>query len=495
MRERRLRVLIGAICVLGALLGGSAQAQAGSEPLFVFTPKASSPLAPPIPPPFGYLEDPCGMGVAPNGNFYVSDYYHDAVDVYDQSADYTTPPPPALPPTGATGYLGQTAGIDPVDGPCGLAFDAAGDLYVNDYHRAVIRYGPAPGFGSPTTITGATAPDETHPTGVATDPATGRVYVDERTYVAVFEESGAPVEEGGQPLRIGEGTLQDGYGIAFSSYPGTEGRIYLPDAATATVKVYDTTALDKEHPVAVLDGSGTPEGKFVSLRDSAVAVDRVTGEVYVLDDLQPTYTERPQAVVYVFSSAGAYEGHLKYLVTDGWPSGLAVDDSATATQGRVYLTSGNTAFGSIYAYGPGAATTAAFKLSTASVSLAATGTGAGTVRSAQVQCASSCEEVVPAGSSVTVSAQPAQGSAFAGWSGACSGSSATCELTAEESAAVAARFTATGEGSAEGSGGSPAPSGNVTSSSAAVQPQAAGVIKRSHHHRKHHHRHRKGRRR
>ena len=129
----------------------------------------------------------------------------------------------------------------------------------------------------------------------------------------------------------------------------------MPDAATDTVKVYDP-ATDKTTPVASITG---PPGGFGSLRDAAVAVDRVTGEVYVTDDLQPQHTESPRALVDVFDPSGAYEGHLKYEVVDGEPSGLAIDNSAGPTQGRVYVTSGNTHLGGIYAYGPGAATTAA----------------------------------------------------------------------------------------------------------------------------------------
>jgi hypothetical protein len=59
------------------------------------------------------------------------------------------------------------------------------------------------------------------------------------------------------------------------------------------------------------------------------------------------------------STLGAYEGCLKYNVVDGEPPGLAVDNSAQAIQGRVYVTSGNTELASVYAYPPGAATGAA----------------------------------------------------------------------------------------------------------------------------------------
>jgi hypothetical protein len=352
------RMASAALVVAAAALGPGAErgyAAAQTDPIFVFSPVPAPPPAPIIPPPNGYLNDPCGLAVDSAGNFYVADHYHDVVDVYDGSADYTTPPV-----YGYRGYLGQMRTLDPLDGPCGLALGNGGELYVNFYHRAVQKYGPLPGFSPGPVLTGVGV-DSAHPTGVAADPASGEVYVDERTYVGVYEPSGAAVEEGGVPLRIGAGTLGDGYGVAVSAFPGTAGYVYVPDAASDTVKVYDP-AVDAASPVMTITG---PPGGFSSLRDSAVAVDRVTGEVYVTDDLQPADTESPHGLVDVFDSAGSYEGHLKYEVVVGDPSGLAVDNSAGTNQGRVYVTSGNTHLGGIYAYPPGAATTAAPLVGTA----------------------------------------------------------------------------------------------------------------------------------
>jgi DNA-binding beta-propeller fold protein YncE len=325
-----------ALSAVGLALGaGAAPAQAGpSDPLFVFSPAPSSPpQIPLVPPPSGYLEGPCGVAVGSGGEFYVSDYYHDAVDVFSPSL----------------GYLGQLKGVDPVDGPCGLALGAGGSLYVNDFHRRVVKYGPPLSFAPGPVL------DEAHPTGVAVDPATNNVYVDDRTYIAVYDAAGAPVIDGGQPLKIGLGSLEDGYGLAISSHPGTAGRLYVADAATGTVKVYDP-ALDKEDPVATI--AGPSGGGFVSLRDSALAVDRVSGNVYVADNLQPQYAEEPDAAIYVFGPSGAYLGRLKHDIVDALPPGLAVDNSATTTQGRVYVTSGNTIGASVYVYPPGAQTNA-----------------------------------------------------------------------------------------------------------------------------------------
>jgi hypothetical protein len=326
------------LCALLALLVLAPAAKgAPSDPLFVFTPAPPRPPAPIVPAPTGNLNGPCGLAVDSSGRYYVSDYYHHAVDVF-----------------AGTGYIAQLAKVDPLDGPCGLAVDSANRLYVNDYHRDVSGYGAFPSFGAATVFPLPVADAAHHlPTGVAVDPLTDRVYVNHRTYVAVYDSAGNLIEEAGQPLLIGQGSLGDGYGVAVSQFPGTLGRIYVPDASSNTVKVYDPL-LSKSTPVAEIKD---PFNKaFVSLRDSAIAVDRRTGEIYFADNLQPAFSERPQASIYVYSPTDSYKGRLKYNIVDALPPGLAVDNSNQFTQGSLYVTSGNTEKASIYAYGPGSAT-------------------------------------------------------------------------------------------------------------------------------------------
>lgn len=324
-----------------ALCLGSTEALAAApNPDFVFA-QIPNPSPPAMQSPRPWLEGACGVAVDSEANFYVSSYYDGAVNVFR--------PAPL--------WMNWRPQVDQPDGgPCALAVAADGSLYVNSYHRNVEKLVPST-FppNEKTTYASAGVIDSSHPTGAALDGATGVVYVDARTYVAAYDSSGSPVMDGGEPLRIGEGSLGDGYGIAVSAFPGTAGRIYVPDAADGTVKVYDPT-IDSAAPVATIDGAETPRGGFVSLRDAAIAVDRATGEIYVLDNLQPEHTERPEAVVYVFWPSGNYHGRLKFNVIHGRPSGLAVDNSSRPTQGRVYVTSGNTERASVYAYPPESAT-------------------------------------------------------------------------------------------------------------------------------------------
>jgi hypothetical protein len=443
MRKRTAkRALLGTLCAAALALVAAAPAAQGAagDPLFLFTPKPSPPQFPGdqpdlVPPPIGYLNGPCGLGVDSGGRFYISDYYHGVVDVYGGNANYASTNPP---PTGSTGYVTQMLSPNLIDGPCGTALDASNKLYVNNYHRNVIRYEPAPSFGPGTVITGAPL-DSVRPTGVSVDPVTGYAYVNARTYIAVYDSSGAPVLDGGEPLKIGTGTLIEGYGVAVSTYAGTLGRIYVPDAATDTVRIYDPL-VSKTNPIGEL--KRPVNQPFISLHDSVVAIDRVTGDVYVADNTQPVDSEHPQATIYIYSSTGTYKGHLKYNVYDSLPPGLAVDNSAGANQGRVYVTTGNSEKAGVYAYPPGSGVFGSPLPPGQTLTLSASGSGGGSISSlSDIYCSSVCTEQMLAAERVSLTATPDPGSEFTGWSGdACSGAGPTCTLTMDEATTVSANF-------------------------------------------------------
>jgi hypothetical protein len=80
---------------------------------------------------------------------------------------------------------------------------------------------------------------------------------------------------------------------------------------------------------------------------------------------------------------------------------------------------------------------------TLTVSRAGSGLGSVTSSPAGISCGVTCSHVYNAGTTVTLAANPAAGSTFAGWSGSgCSGTG-TCTVTIGADASVTATFTAT----------------------------------------------------
>jgi DNA-binding beta-propeller fold protein YncE len=286
-----------------------------------------------VPPPEGQLEDPCGLAIAPSGAIYVADYYHRAVDVFSGGGEYSSQI--AL-PGGPFSGLGRNE----LDSVCGLAINSSGDLWANEWHQGVVRLEPS-----------EFRLDSGESTGVAVDAA-GDVFVDDRTYVAEYT---APVHAGEESTTlIGQGSLGDGYGVAVSS---SGGRVYVADAASGTVKVFEPAG-DPETAVASL----APPGGFTSLVDSALAIDATVEpglpeHLLVLDNLEPGY-EHPEAAVEEFEAPGsdhpasyAYVGRLTgpaaAPIVDGEPSGLAVDSA-----GDVLVTDGNGELGNAFEFGP-----------------------------------------------------------------------------------------------------------------------------------------------
>ena len=253
------------------------------------------------------VEDPCGIA-AIGGLLYLSDYYHHAIDVFSRS-------------TGA--YLSQIP-FDPLDGPCALAAGPGGELYANDFHQGISRVLPTPLLF-----------DEAESTGVAVGED-GRVYANDRTYVAAYEPSGQAVMDGGVPLKIGEGSLLDGYGVAVFG-----GRVYVPDAGDRTVKVFEP-AIDPDQPSAVI----APPGGFHSLVDAALAIDPTNGHLLVIDNLQPGF-EHPEAAIDEFDSTGVFLDQLSQRLIDGEPSGIAFDQEE-----KLYVTSGNSEESAVLEFGP-----------------------------------------------------------------------------------------------------------------------------------------------
>lgn len=92
------------------------------------------------------------------------------------------------------------------------------------------------------------------------------------------------------------------------------------------------------------------------------------------------------------------------------------------------------------ATGPNAADIALTPIVTsAKLSVSLTGTGRGRVTGAGISCPGTCSHTYAHGTSVTLSARPASGSSFVGWSDACRGTG-NCRVTLSASKSVTATF-------------------------------------------------------
>jgi DNA-binding beta-propeller fold protein YncE len=266
----------------------------------------------PIPAPDGEIEGACGLAIDLSGKLYVSDYYHGLIYTYN---------PPGHFPSERYAYNASTsAGLEP-EGPCQIAISLSGALYVNIWHQSVLRLQPS-----------LQTFDIANSTGVAVD-LEGRVYVNDRTHVNVYDSAGAFIEE------IGAGNLKDAYGLAVF-----DGRVYVPDAGTGTIKVFEPM-LDPVKPKQTITGAETPQKRFVSLVDASVAIDFTNGHLLVIDNLKPGF-EHPEGAIDEFDSKGAFISQLKDKVIDGGPSGLAVDP----IEGILFATSGNSEGANVFAW-------------------------------------------------------------------------------------------------------------------------------------------------
>jgi hypothetical protein len=135
-------------------------------------------------------------------------------------------------------------------------------------------------------------------------------------------------------------------------------------------------------------------------------------------------------------------------------------DGDKNTYGTVYVGF----MGSGYAYGGIGGTS-----SLPALAVTKAGTGAGTVTSspAGINCGSTCSSTFSSGTLVTLSAVPAAGSSFAGWSGACSGTGA-CSVTLDSAKSVTATFTLNLVSYTLSIGKSGTGTGTVTSSPAGI---------------------------
>ncbi len=144
--------------------------------------------------------------------------------------------------------------------------------------------------------------------------------------------------------------------------------------------------------------------------------------------------------------------HCGSTCSASFPSGTTVTLTATAASGSTFAgwSGACTSSPCVVTMTAARSVTATFTapLDDAAISVTKSGTGTGTVTSSPggLDCGSVCDVMFAAGTVVTLTATPAAGSTFGGWSGACTGTAATCTVTVTGGHAVGAAFQAQSTG-------------------------------------------------
>jgi len=185
----------------------------------------------------GFGSEPCGVAVDGNGDIYVG-VFGNGVHVYAPSGEPLTTIPSEL-------------------GPCNVAVDSKGAVYIDYFPSSpngVGKFTPSAfPVTSSTTYAEVGTVDANPGFGVAVDPATGGLYVDEHTRVALFEENGTPVETFPAPGSPGALTASEGLAVASAA-----GEVHVSDAQGAhQVEVFGAKVL--EPTVAIEPASGVSE--------------------------------------------------------------------------------------------------------------------------------------------------------------------------------------------------------------------------------------------
>ena len=367
----------------------------------------------------------CGATTDSHGDLYVSNFKGEKVEIYSPTGAFLTE---AKPPK-VTGTA-----------PCGIAVDASGDLYVQDFNSQVVKLKPSSYPPTATTTyqleeaageKGVIVGKAAKANGVALNPANEELYVATASHVSTYAPNGTSLAQ-----TIGEG-VAPGHHYFGVGVDGTTGDVYVIDQANIRADILNPTGTEILTEVA-----GAPGHPFTNSQHMySVGVDQASGDFYVYYAELPFNTSA--SVVYQFERSGAYRAAIgpeftagMFLVEGLEPAGLFVDNGASSpNKGDIYVTSEDKLHeaDSVLAFGPAKG----FKLA-----LSKAGPGSGTVECElkgsgnKGLCASEYDE----GAQLVLTAVPAGGSSFAGWSGACAGTAA-CEVTMSKDQSVTAAFS------------------------------------------------------
>jgi hypothetical protein len=205
------------------------------------------------------------------------------------------------------------------------------------------------------------------------------------------------------------------------------------------------TSLPSGDDVSAMDAYTDPEGTTTLLFDQFDCARAAVSDAWQIEeDLTPTLTVKVVGDGNVTSSpAGISCGS---DCTETFEFGTGVTLTAQATAGATFAgwsgaCTGSSSTCTLQMNGPRSVTATFSNKPVLTVTKAGMGSGTVTSTPAGINCGIDCIEPYNEGTSVTLTANPAPSSTFAGWSGACSGT-AQCTVTMNVSKEVIATFTA-----------------------------------------------------
>ena len=292
---------------------------------------------------------PSAVAVDTSGNLYVADFGNNRIRKIDANGNVTT-----LAGNGIAGFADGTGGPNgtaELDGPIGIAVDAAGNVYVGDELNNRIRkvdlsgnVSTVAGNGQPGDIDGAGGPSGEaefwSPEGGAVDGA-GNVYVaDGQGFRLRRIDASGDVTTLLQDGTWGSGNYQRFSAIADVAVDST-GRLYVAAGAIWQVQVGDIEVLSGGGEIGWADGTGGPSGTAEFVNPSALVV-APSGVIYVADGIGNRIRAVAPASGDVTTLAG--NGLQGYADGRGGANGTAefyyVTGVATDADGNVYVADG-----------------------------------------------------------------------------------------------------------------------------------------------------------
>lgn len=234
----------------------------------------------------------------------------------------------------------------------------------------------------------------------------------------------------------------DGTGLNSTFVPVATDAFYL---AVDNAHIYWVDGMTNKIGRANIDGSGA-NASFISTSAGAQgiavnrsyiywalgsptnAIARANLDGTGASDSFMTSVSNPRAI--------AVDSNYLYWSSNGAPRNIGRANLDGSLPNANFVVTGAT--GSLY----GIAVSPAGGIVNYALSVTKAGTGAGTVSSspAGIDCGPTCSADYASGTSVTLTAAPASGSTFSSWSGACSGTTATCTVSMSQAQSVTATF-------------------------------------------------------